>query len=103
MTLKFIIPAIVMGFTCLVLAYLSFKFQKNLDTIQTVVNVTVFTLWAIEWFYLAGYFMLNPGTFPSTDREREVMAWTVMPLITQIPLLGLFLFSIIYNRIKKKK
>jgi hypothetical protein len=60
MTTKFVLPALVMGITCLLAAILAFKTEKKYGVILTLVNATVLILLAIEWLYIAGYFIFSP-------------------------------------------
>ena len=104
MNMKFILPALVMGITCILVAYISTRYRKKYGVVYSAVNTSVMLLVAIEWFYAAIFFMVEPSeSFPTTASAKNLMAWLVFPFLTQIPLFFLVLFNVVYFNLTGKK
>ena len=91
---NFAVPAIAIGIICCIASFVSLKQIKRYGIIQAVIASVIF-LMALEWFYVAGYFILTPEANTIDINGVELMRWVVIPLLAQIPVFYLFLIFIL--------
>ncbi len=93
---------IIVGIIYCAVALLPLKYFKKFGKTQNAISVSILLLNALELFYVAGFFLLNPGAIPTSIQEINLMKQVVVPLLTTLPLVYLFIIGILFSMLHRK-
>jgi hypothetical protein len=95
---EFVIGALVFCVLTASVAVFAARTTRIQNELSRLIMVFMMGLLALEWFFLAAYFLINPETFPREPNELRLLSAVIFPLLIQIPLFYGLIFLGVLNR-----